>query len=152
MLQNVPIPAPATPPELDSKTHNLMELLTAVILADGHIFPSEVEALIRGVDLLRLKNQFGHPLTGLEVKAWFEAYKMRMNTDTDPVRPEIALTQLILKLSNWPNKQAVVDVLTEISLADANFHLTEKTFISIVRAFWQFEGLDAPGAKILNTP
>jgi uncharacterized tellurite resistance protein B-like protein len=150
MIHNAQIPALATPPDLDPTIHNLMELLTAVILADGHIFPSEVEALIRSADHLKLENQLGYPLTGLEIKVWFEAYKMRMNAETDPVRPEIALTQLILKLSDWPDKQAVIDVLTEISLADANFHLKEKTLISIVRAFWQFEGLDASGARIIG--
>jgi len=56
--------------------------------------------------------------------------------------------QLILSLAEWPNKQAVVDVLEDISLADADLHREEKLLISIVRAYWQYDGLDAPGARI----
>jgi len=142
-------PAKSSPPELEPHTNDLMELLTEVILADGHVYPSEIEALTSGVDLLGLKNRLGHKLTGIEVKAWFEAYRAKVKSAKDALRPDIALTQIILKLSEWPEKQVVVDVLTKISLADADFHLKEKSLISIVRAFWQFEGLDASGAKIL---
>jgi len=142
-------PSRSSPPELEPQTNDLMELMTEVILADGHIYPSEIEALTRGVDLLGLKNHFGDMLTSIEVKAWFEAYRTKVKSAKEAIQPDVALTHIILKLSEWPEKQAVVDVLTKISLADADFHLKEKSLISIVRAFWQFEGLDASGAKIL---
>ena len=138
----------AIAPQLDTQTDMLLRLLTQVILVDGHIFPSEIEALIRGVRQLELKDKFGTGLKDADIQNWFAAYQLMLNAETSSLRPDIALTHLILKLSDWPDKQAVVNVLTEISLADKDFHIEEKKLISIVRTFWQFEGLDAPGAKI----
>lgn len=148
MINTMPPPSSALSPKLDSQTDMLLRLLSQVILADGHIFASEIEALIRGVRQLDLKDQFGAMLGDDDIRNWFEDYKLALNAEKSPLRKDVALTHLILKLADLPNKQAVIDVLTEISLADANFHIEEKTLISIVRAFWQFEGLDTPGAKI----
>jgi len=143
-------PSKARPltPAVDSQTDMIMRLLTQVILADGHIFPSEVEALVRGCLELDLKDRSETRLTEQDIRDWFKAHQLRLNAETTSLRPDVALTHLILKLADWPRKQAVVDVLTNISLADADFHIQEKTLISIVRAYWQFEGLDAPDAKI----
>jgi len=135
-------------PQLDSQTDMLLRLLTQVILADGHILASEIEALVRGAGQLKLTDKFGTALSELDIRDWFAAYKLTLNVDTTNLRPDVALTHMILKLADWPNKQAVVDVLTQISVSDADFHIQEKSLISIVRAFWQFEGLDAPDAKI----
>ena len=138
----------AIAPLLDSQTDMMLRLLTQVILADGHILPSEVQALIAGARKLNLKDKFGTELGDADIESWFSAYQLRLNAETSSLRTDIALTHLILKLSDWTDKQAVINVLTEISLADEDFHIEEKKLISIVRAFWQFEGLDAPGAKI----
>lgn len=148
MINTIKRPSPALSPKLDSQTDMLLRLLSQVIIADGHIFDSEIEALTRGARKLGLKDMFDIDLSDTDVKTWFEAYLLALNAETAPLRKDIALTHLILKLSDLPNKKAVVDVLTNISLADENFHIEEKTLISIVRAFWQFEGLDAPNAKI----
>lgn len=140
--------SPSLAPQLDTQTDMLLRLLTQVILADGHIFPSEVDALIRGASTLELKDKFGTALKGSDIRNWLEDHKLTLNADSSSLRSDIALTHLILKLADWPKKQAVVDVLTEISLSDGHFHIEEKKLISIVRAFWQYEGLDAPDAKI----
>jgi len=134
--------------QLDSQTDMLLRLLTQVILADGHILASEIEALVRGAERLALKDKFGTYLSQEDIRHWFDDYRLTLDVKIPSLRPGVALTHMILKLADWPEKQAVVDVLTEISKADADFHIEEKSLISIVRAFWQFEGLDAPNAKI----
>jgi uncharacterized tellurite resistance protein B-like protein len=148
MINTMKSPTLSPSPQLDSQTDMLLRLLAQVILADGHILSSELEALARGVNQLDLTDQFATPLSDIDIRNWFENYKLALNAETSPLRKDVALTYLILKLADYPNKKAVIDVLTEISLADANFHIEEKTLISIVKAFWQFEGLDAPNAKI----
>jgi len=94
---------------IPAETQKMMRLLSQVILADGHIYATEIQALALGAVQLDLKDEAGHV---------------------------------------WPDKQSVVDVLENISLADANLHREEKLLISIVKAYWQYDGLDAPGARI----
>ena len=148
MIYTLSSPSRTLIPQLDPQTDMLIQLLARVIVADGHICASEIDALVHGSHKLNLKDKMGASLTEVDIREWFAAHQLILNADTSSLRPEVALTHLILKLSDWPDKQAVVDVLTEISVADADFHLKEKLLISIVRAFWQFEGLDAPDSKI----
>jgi len=104
--------------------------------------------LISGVQNLRLSDNDGRLLTPKSVRGWFTSYLDELNDVSLDVPKEIALTQLILSLADWPDKQAVVQTLEKISFSDAEFHIEEKVLISIVKAYWQYEGLDAPGSKI----
>jgi uncharacterized tellurite resistance protein B-like protein len=148
MVYTMKTPSRAPLLQIEPLTDTLMRLLTQIILADGHIHATEVDALVRGVQRLGLTDKFARDLTEANIRDWFDDYKHSLNADTSPLPQDVALTYMILKLADWPNKQAVIDVLTEISLSDADFHIKEKSLISIVRAYWQFEGLDAPNAKI----
>jgi uncharacterized tellurite resistance protein B-like protein len=135
---------------ISADTDNMMRLLSQVILADGHIHESELIAFISGVQELGLYDQSGAALSADQIREWFEGYKLELNRTWSTQAKDVALTHLILSLAEWPDKQAVVDVLAKISVSDAEFHIEEKTLISIVRAYWQYEGLDAPGATIVT--
>jgi len=133
---------------ISDQTQNIMRLLSQVILADGHILPSEIEALIRSVQGLELTDSEGDVLRSPQIRNWFDGYLQELNDAPSEMSKEVALTHLILSLAEWPNKKAVVEALEKISQADADFHIEEKLLISIVKAYWQYDGLDALGAKI----
>lgn len=133
---------------IPAKTQKLMQLLSQVILADGHIYETEIDALVQGANELGLKDQSGALLSKKVIRKWFNEYLQDLNKTWSTMPKDVALTHLILSLAEWPNKMAVVDALEKISLADADFHIEEKKLISIVKAYWQFDGLDAPGSTI----
>ena len=130
------------------QTQNLMRLLSQVILADGHIHKTEIQALVVSVTTLGLTDENGHALTPSTIQNWFEGYLDELNAKWSTAPKDVTLTKLILSLADWPQKQAVVDALEMISLSDANYHGSEKRLISLVKTFWQYDGLDAPGARI----
>jgi len=134
--------------QIPEQTQKMLRLLSQVILADGHILQSEVEALITGVRELKLSGASGTLLTVQQIRDWFDAYLVELNETWSTEKKDVTVTRLILSLAEWPDKQSVVDVLTKVSLSDAEFHKEEKLLISIVKAYWQFEGLDAPNAVI----
>lgn len=129
-------------------TDKVLRLLSQVIVADGHIFDTELEALGSCALDLGLKDQAGMPLTEAFVRDWFARHAVALSAFRDASNSDIELTRLILSLADWPDKRAVVDALTKISRADGNMHMEEKLLISIVRAYWQYDGLDADGATI----
>lgn len=135
---------------IPAETQKLMRLLSQVILSDGHIYETEIEALIQGVITLELKDEMGTLLSEESIGQWFNDYLQDLNKTWSKTPQDIVLTQLILSLSEWPNKQAVVDTLEKISLSDGDYHIEEKKLISIVKAYWQFDGLNAPNSKIIN--
>ena len=133
---------------ISSQTQNMMRLLSQVILADGHILDSELTAFTKGAQVLGLSDISGGSLTSEDISVWFTSYLDELNANPSDVPRDIALTTLILSLAEWPDKSAVVETLEAISKADAEFHKEEKSLISIVKAYWQYEGLDTPGATI----
>jgi hypothetical protein len=87
-------------------------------------------------------------LSADDIGSWFKGYLQELNETSSTESKDVALTRLILSLSDWPNKEATVTTLENISLADAEFHREEKYLISIVKTYWQFDGLDASGSTI----
>jgi hypothetical protein len=130
------------------QTQNLMRLLSQVILADGHIHKTELQALVTSVNKLGLSDENGHALSPATIQKWFEGYLDELNATWSTAPKDVTLTTLILSLAEWPEKQAVVDALEMISLSDADYHSEEKRLISLVKTFWQYDGLDAPGSRI----
>ena len=133
---------------ISDNVQNLMRLLSQLIFADGHIFPSEIEALISGVQDLGLEDTAGQVLAPAQIRNWFAGYMQDLNESPSSAPKDVEITRLILSLAEWPDKQSVVEALEKISVSDADFHKEEKILISIVRAYWQFEGLDAEGPTI----
>jgi len=129
-------------------TQKILELLAQVIVADGHIFDSELEAFAGcAVDVPLLDNE-GNRISDDFVRGWFEAHSSQISAFRASDNSDVELTRLILSLADYPDKQSVVDALIKISRSDGDEHLEEKLLISIVKSYWQFDGLDAPGSTI----
>jgi len=130
------------------ESQKVLELLAHVIVADGHIFEAEIEAFIDCAADIPLLNNAGERLSGDFVKGWFESHATQISAFRANDNSDIDLTRLILSLADFPDKQTVVDALVKISRADGDEHMEEKLLISIVKAYWQHDGLHAPGSSI----
>ena len=134
--------------EITENTQKMLRLLSQVIIADGHIHDSELNALTDCVKSIGLKDKYNILLGHEAVKNWFSDHADELSAFKASDNSDVQLTRLIVSLSDWPEKQPVVDALEKISRADGQVHMEEKLLISIVRAYWQFDGLDADGAMI----
>lgn len=135
---------------IPAETQKLMRLLSQVIIADGHIHKTELDALIQSAIRLELKDEAGALLSAVQIHQWFNEYLQELNESWSTEKKDITLTRLILSLAEWPDKQAIVDTLEKISLSDGDYHVEEKKLISIVKTYWQFDGLNAPDSKIIR--
>jgi len=129
-------------------SQKILELLAQVIVADGHVFPSEIDAFASCAADIPLLDNAGKRLSTDFVRGWFESHATQISAFRQDDNSDIQLTRLIISLSEWPEKQAVIDALSKISKADGNEHIEEKLLISIVKAYWQHDGLDASGSTI----
>ncbi len=130
------------------QTQKILELLAQVIVADGHIYESELAAFSACAAEIPLLDNSGTRITHDFVRGWFEAHSTQISAFRANDNSDVDLTRLILSLADYPEKQAVVDALIKISQADGDEHLEEKLLISIVKAYWQYDGLDAAGSTI----
>lgn len=133
---------------ITTETQKVLELLSQVIVSDGHIYESELEALSRCAVAIGLSHKNGEPVSEDFVRGWFEAHRTQISSFRANDNSDVELTRLILSLADWPKKQAVVEALIDISKSDGNMHIEEKLLISIVKAYWQHDGLDAAGSTI----
>ena len=130
------------------QTQKVLELLAQVIVADGHVLESEIMAFTECTALIPLYDLDGVQLTETFAKSWFQQHSEKISRFRDDDNSDIELTRLILSLAEFPAKQHVVDALQKISRSDGHEHMEEKLLISIVKAYWQHDGLDAPGSRI----
>jgi len=134
--------------EVTDTTHKLLKLLSQVIVADGHIFESEIEALVDCGSAIDLRSNSGVPLKPDDIRGWFADHAEELSAFKAADNSDVQLTRLILSLADWPEKQGVVDALDKISRADGEIHIEEKLLLSIVKAYWQYDGLDSEGSTI----
>ena len=134
---------------LDTMNDKVMRLLSQVIFSDGHVFPSEVNALVEGAQRLGIQDKTGKPLTDDQCKIWFQAYMNELNNNDRTEPHDVVITKLVLSLAEWKDKASIVETLEAISLADSNFHQNEKRMLSLVKTFWQYDGLEVPRPTIL---
>ena len=128
---------------LAKSNENMMRLLSQVIISDGHIYHTEVKALTSGANRLGMTDEMGQKLSDTQCLEWFRAYLDELN-QTVPAEPhDVIITKLILALSDWPDKQAVVQTLEAIGVSDGQYHKKEKDMLALVKTFWQYEGLEA---------
>lgn len=129
-------------------TQKILELLAQVIVADGHVYETELEAFAVCAKDIPLLDNKGARISVDFVRGWFEAHSGQINSFRANDNSDVDLTRLILSLAEYPDKQSVVDALIKISRSDGDEHLEEKLLISIVKSYWQFDGLDAAGSTI----
>jgi len=129
-------------------TQKILELLAQVIVADGHIFESELQAFASCAKDIPLLDNAGNQVSEQFARGWFEAHAKQISQFRANDNADVDLTRLILSLSEFANKQAVVEALINISKSDGEEHLEEKLLISIVKSYWQHDGLDAAGSTI----
>ena len=134
--------------DISENTEKMLRLLSQVIIADGHIHDSELNALTDCVNSIGLKDKYDILLGRETVKNWFSDHADELSAFQASDNSDVQLTRLIVSLSDWPEKQPVVDALEKISLADGKMHMEEKLLISIVRAYWQFDGLETSDTTI----
>jgi len=128
---------------LAKSNENMMQLLSQVIISDGHIYHTEVKALASGAKRLGITDQAGQTLSDKQCLDWFRTYLDDLNQIVPAEPHDVIITKLVLALTDWPDKHAVVQTLEDISISDGEYHKKEKNMLALVKTFWQYEGLEA---------
>jgi len=123
--------------QIDKDTENVLRLLCYVILADGHIFEEEIEALTKCAAEIGLKDKTGIALSDETVSNWFHTNKVELMHKNARADRDISMTHLILDLDKWPGKEKIVEALHHISAADGLVPREERLFTRLVSAYWQ---------------
>lgn len=121
---------------ISQTTHDVLKLMSFVILADGHVCPSEIDAFVQCAKQVPLYDTDQVLLDDRFLTHWFHQNQKAISEAVLSSESDVELVRLVTGLSGLPNKDDVVKAMIHIGYADGYLHETEKVMISIVRAYW----------------
>ena len=116
--------------------NDILSLIAATIFADKRVYASEVETFLSASSKLKVLQDSKPALSEARLLAWYELNK-------DDIRQKITTPyfkdwfyHLLEQLSDVDDKQSILDVMHDISLADGSVHVSERALITLAKRFW----------------
>lgn len=123
---------------LDTELEDILTVLAVGVYADKRIFASEIQAFTRSVSGVALSRRENSTVTGAQALLWFEMNKDEIRDKFDGPRPEFDawIIPILERVSEHGNIDELIGILDIISVADDEFHISEKAFIVLVQKIW----------------
>lgn len=117
--------------------HNVMTLLTLVILADKRVYKEEVDTF---VDSVKTLNETISPeifMTKGMAFDWFKSNRNQVANLLVGPKVEQNIRELISNTKKVPGKSAIIRAMQEIANADSDYHKSEETVIGRCVKGWK---------------
>lgn len=114
----------------------ILTLLGVMILADGRVRESEVDAFVEGVRVLQANFEPGDASPDHAIRGWYDYHASRLRELSQSEPFETAITPLLADLSELPNRQLLLDQLGVIADSDLHRDPTERDLLTLAAAFW----------------
>ena len=117
--------------------HNIMTLLTLVILADKKVYKEEVDTFVSTVKSLNETIAPGMFMTESMAFDWFKSNRLRVSHLLVGPNVERNLQDLVQRTRNISGKQAIISAMEKIANADSDYHRNEDTIINKCAKGWK---------------
>ena len=112
------------------------------ILADKRVFAREIETFMKGAKRLQEMKTLDDNISEAKLLAWFENHSGEIRETLSSPNFEQWIYGIFHRLKNIDDKQLILDIMTDISKADDDFHISEKALIALTQ---QHLGMPARG-------
>ena len=116
--------------------HDIMTLLTVVILADKRVYKEEVDTFVGTVKSLNDNISPEIFITEGMAFEWFKSNRTRVNNLLVGPNVQNNIEQLIANTANVPGKIHIIDAMKKIAQADSDFHKNEQNVIRRTASGW----------------
>ncbi len=117
--------------------HNVMTLLTVVILADKRVYKEEVDTFVSTVKSLNETIAPGMFVTESMAFEWFKSNRMRVSHLLVGPHVERNIQDLVRSTSKISGKKAIIIAMEKIANADSDYHRNEDKIISKCVKGWK---------------
>ena len=123
---------------IDTELEDILTVLAIGVHADKRIFASEIQAFTRSVSGVELSKRENSKVSGAQALMWFETHKDDIRAKFDGPRPEFDawIVPILERVSEHGNIDELIRLLDTISVADDEFHISEKAFIVLAKKAW----------------
>ena len=124
---------------IDTELEDILTVLAIGVYADKRIFASEIQAFTRSVSGVELSKRENSKVSGAQALMWFEMHKDEIRAKFDGPRPEFDawIVPILERVSEHGNIDELIRLLDTISVADDEFHISEKAFIVLAKKAWR---------------
>ena len=116
--------------------NNILSLIAATIFADKRVYASEVETFMSASGKLAALQNANPKLSEARLLAWYELNKEDIRQKITTPYFKDWFYHILEQLSDVEDKQSILDVMHEISLADGSVHVSERALITLAKRFW----------------
>lgn len=142
--------------------NNVLTLMSAIILADKHVFETEITAFIQCASQIDFNQAFTDTskltitpdlaisppppsendcsvnalASPPQLSKWFEENESRIRRSLATPYYKDWFYNLLDQLSGLPNKEKIISVMRDISKADGKVHISERTLITLAERHW----------------
>ena len=124
---------------ISDELHDLLSLLAATIFADKRVFATEIETFLKMAEMIRKIRKTDEALSEAKLLSWFDA-------NVDSIRNKLQTPDFepwfygcLDRLSGLSDKQAVIDIMLKIAIADDEFHISEQALIVLIANYWNLK-------------
>lgn len=124
---------------ISDELHDVLSLLAATIFADKRVFAKEIETFLKAAERIRKIRNTDEVISEAKLLSWFDA-------NVDSIRHKLQTPDFeqwfygcLDKLDGLYDKQALVDIMSEIAKADDEFHISEQALIVLTAKHWNLE-------------
>lgn len=116
--------------------HDIMTLLSLVVLADKRVYKEEMDAFVSGAVQLNGQVNPGLFITEKMALSWFVDNRDSLKASMESPSINIKIDRMIGSLKPLKNKQAILKVMKSIARADSDYHRTEHYIINRAATLW----------------
>ena len=119
--------------------HDVLNLLASMIFADKRVFAKEIETFLKMAETIRQLSPRHEDISEAKLLSWFDS-------NADIIREKLKMPGFeswfygcLDRLDGLYNKQALIDIMTQIARSDEEFHVSEKALLILTANHWNLE-------------
>jgi len=119
--------------------HDVLTMLTIVILADRRVYKEEVDTFVSAVQFLNKAISPDMLMTKGMAFDWFKSNKKRVANLLVGSQVDKSIENLIKRTDKIPGQGAILAAMQDIAQADSDFHKNEQNIIEKCALGWGIE-------------
>lgn len=119
--------------------HDLLNLLAAMIFADKRVFAREIETFLKMAETIRQLSPRDEAISEAKLLSWFDSNADFIREKLKTPGFESWFYECLDRLDNLYNKQALIDIMTQIARSDEEFHISEQALVVLTAKHWNLE-------------
>lgn len=126
---------------LQENLDDLLCLFAAVIVSDKRVFAEEIQTMLKETSKIQSAVNVESELSEAKVLLWYEMNKASVIEKLSSHEFETWFYRCLNGLDHIEDKQAVLDVMLKISLADGELHESESGLIALTARHWKLDAV-----------